>query len=339
MHQPKGFDPPWINFFTRPCPYYITQHTTFPKFSLLPKELQLLIWSFAMEDPRTILLIAEDVEDDGVTTLYTATLSHTPPGTLAATYDARAAALKIYRPVFTAFSSKPLAAVYFRADDEDRLEINLDMLDVLASYAESIPFEKNDMPLLKMLTVHMEDQVFERDDLVDICKYFSGLTHLQIIQKPPYDTDNNDIPHTYHLEATPTPTTWPPVRTSTAWQTLQQDVKAPIDFVRPKLKEWKPPILIVGTWLQWNGLEAKLRAKQLMVEEMEKAMRGDMEWEPTAIMPSLEYVPMYQDEKPKALYTIGIEQEDDQRRRLAMLAESKSHSDSNSNMAVVEEEL
>lgn len=54
MYQPQKFDPPWVDFFERPCPYYFKQYLSFHKFSLLPPELQLLIWEVFEPEPQRV---------------------------------------------------------------------------------------------------------------------------------------------------------------------------------------------------------------------------------------------------------------------------------------------
>ncbi|KAF8848820.1 hypothetical protein BDZ45DRAFT_732657 [Acephala macrosclerotiorum] len=296
MHRPKAFDPPWIDFYKTPCPYFITQHTTFPKFSLLPKELQLLIWRYAEEDPRTILISADFSRTNGLG--FHINLVQKKPGTLETSYDARVAAQKIYRPILNSIFPMRPPLVYFNLAS-DRMEIDLKLLNLFKSNATKRPFVENELPLVKRLTVEMQNVLLTEAHLVKICRFFSGLTHLQIIQKIPYYTDNDDVPHTYKPSENSAVHNWP---------RIEPLIKAPIDFVRSKLKEWKPPILIIGSWLQWQGLEDKLRERQRREQELEKEIRGEMEWEPTIAItiPSLEYVPMYQGEYPKGSYTIAV---------------------------------
>jgi 2EXR family len=89
--------------------------TTFPRFSLLPAELQLLIWEFAIPDPRVICYSSRTgawFEWNKYTRAYTSiySLTQTLPGILHACYDSRKEALKRYKLAFTMELCKP---VYF----------------------------------------------------------------------------------------------------------------------------------------------------------------------------------------------------------------------------------
>lgn len=44
----------------------VKQYTTFPQFPRLPKEIQRIIWSFAIPDPRVVMISEYKPNIDGV---------------------------------------------------------------------------------------------------------------------------------------------------------------------------------------------------------------------------------------------------------------------------------
>src|SRR3954463_6318484 len=110
MHRPLFFDPPWVDFFKKPCPYFISQRDKFTLFPNLPKELQKMIWEEAFCDRRQIFIQkADGPEDEELppgTTLRPGARrrkkmilqsSAKIPAILHVNYDARQAGLKIYQ--------------------------------------------------------------------------------------------------------------------------------------------------------------------------------------------------------------------------------------------------
>jgi hypothetical protein len=75
--------------------------TCFPKFSQLPAELQLMIWEFAIPEPRVIRFSSQ---------FHGWSLAQTHPGILHACYESRKEALKRYQTAFSVALRKP---VYF----------------------------------------------------------------------------------------------------------------------------------------------------------------------------------------------------------------------------------
>jgi hypothetical protein len=123
MHRPKKFDPPWIDFFTNPCPYFLSQTKQFQCFSKLPKELQLMIWKEAIGDGRIVPINLHFDVDKMVPLLrrysdwegrarflasgeFRQLLSlrpaDRPPAVMSACRDSRAMAKKVLSPAFAA---------------------------------------------------------------------------------------------------------------------------------------------------------------------------------------------------------------------------------------------
>ncbi|KAG9241131.1 hypothetical protein BJ878DRAFT_570441 [Calycina marina] len=107
-HRPGHFDPPWIRFFPEPNLPIIA--TTFAKFLELPVELQLIVWRFAVPDPRVILVggYLSMRQGDDPRNKASADI----PGILHACKESRAAGLKLFRTVFDAQLKHP---VFFRS--------------------------------------------------------------------------------------------------------------------------------------------------------------------------------------------------------------------------------
>ncbi|KUJ13517.1 uncharacterized protein LY89DRAFT_721492 [Mollisia scopiformis] len=308
MHRPKTFHPPWIDFFTRPCPYYIKQHTTFPKFPLLPKEIQLMVWAHIKPKPRAVYIGIETWNHlqalAGDPLEGTIRLAQMPPAVLRATFEARCAGLKIYQPFLDVLLGQGTSCVYFNFD-LDYLQISLDAFELICWAYAHIHIEDNQLPMIKRLVVNMQNIKLGENSLVNICKHFSGLTKLYIIEA---DTEytKEGVPYTYH-----------PKQKSFRhdWTKLRRQIKAPIPFVRDRLTDWSPPILIIGSRSQWKWRRARAEQRKEFILQRERTAGGDMDWKPTATFPRLDYVPMYQVADPKVTYNLAIEPAPEEKRR------------------------
>jgi hypothetical protein len=74
--------------------------STFPQFSVLPKELQLLVWYFALPDPRTVHITNIDTQTRARTELYEPVKSrHQMPGLLTACRTSRGVFERHYKKI------------------------------------------------------------------------------------------------------------------------------------------------------------------------------------------------------------------------------------------------
>ncbi|KAE8448789.1 hypothetical protein EG329_008791 [Mollisiaceae sp. DMI_Dod_QoI] len=295
MYRPKEFKPPWIDFFTRPCPYYIKQHTAFPKFSLLPKELQLLIWSFVEPECRGTSLNLRTgpggIADDD----FQLSLLQKQPGILASSFDSRAAGLKLYQPILGAFLGSQAPLVYFEFKT-DILDIDYELIVMFDILSRSISAELNHLPSIKRLTVVMRDQTMHELHLLRICRHFTGLNWLAIIEQ---DTERtrDGIPHTF----APTQKSF-----RHDWAKIRPFIRAPMSFVRDKLTDWKPPTLTIGSISQWFWRQTRMRERRQFETKLQEVIGGEMEWEPTVFFPRLDYVPRHQEAEPSLIYALGL---------------------------------
>jgi hypothetical protein len=92
--------------------------TTFTLFPLLPFELRLKIWSFALSIPRTVTIACKKDMLNRERRYVTAfTTTSPPPAPLHACREARSEALKIYKPCFRA----PVAGRFDRHEIEIKI--------------------------------------------------------------------------------------------------------------------------------------------------------------------------------------------------------------------------
>ncbi|PBP23735.1 hypothetical protein BUE80_DR005388 [Diplocarpon rosae] len=290
MQRPNFFDPPWIDFFTKPCPYFIKQLTTFPQFSRLPRELQLMIWATVVPERRVIQLIGPDSAQTSLPpgtppASFRLCIRFSIPPILSTCFDARAAGLKIYEKAFVSYLQRP---VYFDFD-RDYLELDVRTIEYFAGMSED-----RDTPLLEPLKVKslalMNDRPLRAQDVVFYCKLFSRLERLAISEPGPSTFPSPRLA-LYVQNSVPTvPHTFLPGQNSFRhnWDKLRAPIMKRISYVRPALAQWEPPLLIIGTDAQWEQ-HSKNAA------DIAPAWGGvdpnSMEWESTVVIPSLEYIP------------------------------------------------
>ncbi|KAK0100698.1 hypothetical protein ONS95_007150 [Cadophora gregata] len=274
MHRPHRFDPPWIDFFTRPCPWFTKQLKTFPQFSRLPRELQLTIWEFAVPCRQIVCLSypasLSDNDDDFSEEPFEIRLRYSRPGMLRACYDARVAGLRHFTPAFKSYLPSPVRFNF----DRDYMELNIEMVEWIAHTHREKQSPLIETPLVKNLAVSVPRQL-TAEDVVLICRYFTGLESLLI----------NEAELDRSRPAAGYPCTFSPKAANFIarhrWGELRRII------MRPKLEKWVPPVLIIGTDTQWAW--HALNFSWVVCRPVDHV--DSMDWQPTITTPSLEYVP------------------------------------------------
>jgi hypothetical protein len=201
----------------------------FPKFSQLPAELQLMIWAFAVPEPRVIRYSSHYPD---------CTVTQTLPGILHACYESRKEALKRYK---TAFS------VYF---DFARDTLEFGDFTALETFSKrNTPFngstEETDAVRIVAITVkyRLEEYQFRL-----ICSNFGALEELKV-REMTFETWVNWKPlrvvERKEIER------YLPLRRLLAWVRYDVDWRGQVEG------GWKVPRVVIGTEKQW---EAALRA-------------------------------------------------------------------------------
>ncbi|KAL2073042.1 hypothetical protein VTL71DRAFT_10366 [Oculimacula yallundae] len=286
MHRPYKFDPPWIDFFTRPCPWFTKQLTSFPQFSRLPKELQLVIWELAEPCRQVVSLSCPSVSwmalsrrGDPAPEIY---LQYRRPGMRKACFDARVAGLKHF-PSTPAFKSYLPSPVRFNFD-RDVLELDMHMMEWIATVHEEQRIPLVEPPMVKNLAVS-HYRPFRLEDLVLICQYFTGLDVL-MLHEP--ELGSNQLPSKGMLhDLSPKQACRIP---RYRWIEILRPIRSAIPGVRPWLHKWVPPTLTTGTVTQWARLALTPRALRRRDPEEDREPNM-MDWSPTLSIPSLEYSP------------------------------------------------
>lgn len=276
MHRPKTFDPPWIDFFTSPCPHYINHYTKFTLFSDLPKELQLLIWSFVEVDRQNIHIASSKTKGDQEIDPLTGrrkdsvgplcyTSKYETPALLHTCYDSRKVALKSYRPAFTAQLGHP---VYFDFKNDSLLFLSSRIVMEFLADTPGFGVSPSHVGSVRSLVILSPDKISSRKVRIT-CRYFSGL-------------ENLDVVHQYTRPITDSSTLFPlvidPKKHVFVWDPSRPYITAPIPDFRGPLEGWTPPRIRAGSVEQWQ------RAVDLL-----KGDKGDpMDWNYTIVLPGLE---------------------------------------------------
>ncbi|KAF4636837.1 hypothetical protein G7Y89_g1252 [Cudoniella acicularis] len=255
MYRPKTFDPPWIDYFTRPCPYYVKNYLSFPKFPLLPKELQLLIWEEAAEPESRIIKVVKkfdyiapepSYEDDVLIAHYKV------PGMFRASYDARRVISKRYNWAFYKEFFYPIHinfnmdVLQMRAEDLDDLILDLGGFDHRAR--QKVPAYSKKAAKLSYLALEGFAKLSGYFDLLTLaCMYFSKLKHIFLAftggmyQWDPLSAGSH------------CPVTKNPDEIAFFWSGVEGKIKkSPLLKGRYRLDKWKPPILTFGHQDQWR---------------------------------------------------------------------------------------
>ncbi|KAH6721815.1 hypothetical protein BKA61DRAFT_666554 [Leptodontidium sp. MPI-SDFR-AT-0119] len=274
MQRPHIFDPPWIDFFTSPCPWFTKQLTTFPQFPRLPRELTLMIWERAIPCPQVVSLTRPTAErpDVGLQPSDAASdrhLQYRRPSMLQACYDVRVAALKHFTPAFKPYLPSPIRFNF----DRDYLELDMHMLEWIATIHEEKGVALVEPPKIKHLAVSHYRQFRAEEDIVFICQYFSGLDILMLNEPEVGDSiSTSGFIHVFKPQDAG-------FIARHRWKVLRRPIMKKIRGVRPKLNKWHPPTLFVGTHTQWAQhtlipLSVNIRRKSVSNSNL-------MDWQPT----------------------------------------------------------
>ncbi len=235
-----------------------------------------------MPERRVVQLTSPDVAQASLPPgspigLYVMCIHFQIPGILYACYDSRVEGLKKYSKAFTCYTKRPIYFDY----DRDYLELDVRTLEYFAELSEEHHLALMEPPKVKHLAV-INNRALRAENLVFYCQFFSGLERLLVME-----------PEAHHYLTSPgLPYTFLPDQKSFRhnWDTLRAPIMKRIPFVRPPLKKWTAPLLVLGTATQW----ARYKSGNTCTEPP-KAWGGQdlntMDWEPTTTIPSLEYVP------------------------------------------------
>lgn len=282
MYRPRSFDPPWSDFFTRPCPYQVKQYTTFPKFTALPRELQLSIWEVAIPDPREFYIVSREIQfsssemrrepghvNPTVSSTRAAIESKEKrymnsafpvPGILHACYDSRVAGLKMFSLAFGKTFGFP---IYFNFD-ADLLKFSGFIPLYILIKREALSTENRgrslgSLDLIQYLRINQPFAVVEQH--LSCCKWFKSLKHLMFMEPTPRASQN---PATKSGK----PRVWLPEDTQKFWsraKTLGTTRKGSARFYHsstwlrrtaPKgAATLEPPVVTIGTTTEWANLQ------------------------------------------------------------------------------------
>ncbi|KAH7407233.1 hypothetical protein BKA64DRAFT_742901 [Cadophora sp. MPI-SDFR-AT-0126] len=298
MHRPYKFDPPWIDFFTRPCPWFKKQLKSFPQFPRLPRELQLMIWELAVPCRQVVCLSYPSSGSETNTNLsnepFEIRLRYSRPGMLRACYDARVAGLKKFTLALESYLPSPVRFNF----DRDYLELDIGLVEWIAHTHRETRLPLDDPPKVKHLAVSFSRQM-TAEDVVLICRYFTRLRVLLINElEPNRMVPTGGLPYLFSQKDAN-------FIARHRWTDLRKSIVRPIRGVRPKLNKWDPPILVIGTDTQW----AQYALKRIKIKQHLDADPADsMDWQPTINIPSLEYVPRLEKVRgPQSAVTISKE--------------------------------
>ncbi|KAH6682656.1 hypothetical protein B0J14DRAFT_673039 [Halenospora varia] len=266
MYRPATFDPPWIDYFTNPCPYYIKQYKSFPKFLQLPAELQLMIWEAVEPEARVVVVTHRSLRsDDDISRWLSGPFAsdpifckifvphHSIPAILSTCYNARKAALKHYEFAF----ANLFAASNFRPQrfnfEIDTLQMTVDSLDVLFKRhgASRSLITTRERATLSYLAIEGYNNLDDYKRLLAlVCFYFRGLKQVFLcftgqIWEWDYLSAGRKGPvtkHPHEIEFF-----WQPLRRSIYGMNLRYP-----GFIDGLGGNWEPPILTFGHRDQWR---------------------------------------------------------------------------------------
>ncbi|KAE9379612.1 hypothetical protein N431DRAFT_327256, partial [Stipitochalara longipes BDJ] len=231
--------------------------TSFPQFSLLPPELRLIVWEFAIPDPRAIRYSSLSYSDFRIRTrssIYS--LEQTLPSILHACYDSRKEALKRYRLAFAVELCKP---VYF---DFERDMLEFGDFEALESFSKrNTKFNgcKMEADLVRTLAITLEPRL-SRDHFKLICSNFGRLEELNIREKNDdwrnqgyWWSGSTGSPGRWISEFRPLKVieseeiaTYPPL------MGLLANIRWFIEARAGEVRGWKPPKVVMGSEKQWE---------------------------------------------------------------------------------------
>lgn len=275
MHRPKTFDPPRIDFFTSPCPYYVNQYTKFTLFPGLPRELQLLIWSFTQSKAQTIGVLTKckrerDAADQLACSRNDSSCFHLiaykPPILLHVCHDSRMVALKSYCLAFQEQFARP---IYMNFEKDGLLLTSIYAARCFYASTPSLGLSAHNMDSLRSLTLYAHQDISVAD-FQALCKNFTGLEVLCCLC--PFTARYPAIKCQYLTGVNP--------GNRKFWDKSRPFITMPTNS-RGTLRNWKPPVLLVGT-------------REQFMREREARMPGEpMDWSYTVVLPSLKFTPVF----------------------------------------------
>jgi hypothetical protein len=256
MHRPATFNPPWVNYFESPCPYYVNRFMKFTLFPQLPAGVQLMIWSFAQKGGQYIKITSDDdINRRKVDTReippaeeelreWRCFYKYKVPPLLHTCYDSRKVALRTYRLAFAAQLGHP---VYF---DFEHDGLSLDSPMALTTFVHSTPkfgVSPKDADSVQRVSFEFPNTV--RPEITSkwcrkLCTHFGRLRLMRLIDHE--DRVRGDFISTDLLIG----------------QFLEDDIftpqdrdliTSPIPGRRGRLEDWVPPAVLIGTPTQWNN--------------------------------------------------------------------------------------
>ena len=237
--------------------------TTFPKFPELPAELQLIIWEFAIPDPRVITYTSRDWSSYYKwkyrhNSIYS--LTQTLPGIFHACYNSRVEALKRYKLSFAVELCKPIYFDFAR----DTLEFG-DFGALEAFSKRSTSWTGSSMEADDILTLAITlDHSLHPHNFTLICSNFARLEELKVRERDDSfnrrETGMEDIPPLKVFESEE-------IAGHTPLGGLLARIRWNIEARGGDLhRGWKPPRVVVGTERQW---EFALQANASDYDEVE----------------------------------------------------------------------
>ncbi|KAM3084366.1 hypothetical protein ACMFMG_001528 [Clarireedia jacksonii] len=178
MHRPATFNPPWHDFFHRPCPYFKSQHS-FGMFSKLPPELKIMIWSLAIEVPQLVQFVCDNGPDPTQDFLRA---KYTIPAVLHVCRDSRAQALKSYTPILERTLSYPL---YFNFKNDYMLvkgEGSMSLFERL-SYQAHAGKELDGVENVIFMVTGLNDDSCEEEELLQVGMVFGGVKRIILLEQ------------------------------------------------------------------------------------------------------------------------------------------------------------
>lgn len=239
MYRPQNFDPPWIDFFENPCPYYIKQYKSFPKFPELPRELQLMIWEAFEPEAQTFAV------DFNPRKRYGYPMNYVPPSILHACRDSRHEGLKHYTCPFShRMSTIPM---YFNLAI-DILELGCtDTPEKFMDHIASLRISVGPLARIRYLAVSVSFSLGDEPDFVDeLCLWFNGLQHLYV----EYAGSGWEHFSTGRL----LPRTYAPEELQRVWSSTERFIKylaADLFDDTVDFRKWRAPWLTIGHKDQW----------------------------------------------------------------------------------------
>jgi hypothetical protein len=245
---------------------------TFPKFPLLPAELRLTIWEFAIPEPRVIRYTSRTYRE--YNRWYHASiyrLEHTIPGILHACYDSRIEALKRYKVALLVDLSRP---VYFDFE-RDTLEFgDFEALEAFSKLNTKFNGSTLEADRIRTLAITLESRM-QPHHFKLICSNFGELEELKVREQ------SSRIEYYWWSGSTGSPGRWIPdikslkvierkeIETYPPLMGLLATIRWNIEVRAGQVKEWKPPRVVVGSEKQWElALEKNVKVYQEL-DEME----------------------------------------------------------------------